>query len=49
MPIVPQHLDELFVEGLVGPGLGKVALGDSVEEGEVGCRILGGCCLAASL
>jgi hypothetical protein len=44
--VVAQHLDELFVQGLVGLCFGKVAAGDAVEEGEVGGGILGGSCLS---
>lgn len=43
MPVFLENLEELFIELLVRLGLGKIPLGNAVQQWEIGSRILGSC------
>jgi hypothetical protein len=49
MPVIPQNLDELLVQSLVGLGVDEVAVCDAVEEGEVDGGIVRGGRLSGSV
>lgn len=40
MAIFAKHLNELFVEVFLGGGIHKSTIGNAIEEGKIGCRIL---------